>query len=175
MNNDQYPTNPNAHVQLMTAVKRFMTIAGQTTVGFNARQASLYLGLQFEELSEKIKELASAAVEEHERVHLGNIGVMLESWGDMFKQGDFQGCLMRADRAALLDADYDIAFVSCGAMFSTSTDAFGAAHEGSRSNLDKFPGGVAIRDDNGKVVKPKDWQPPNFAKFVKTDDQQPDS
>lgn len=172
---EQAPSDGTAHMHLMTAVKRFMTIGGQSTTHFNMQQASLYLGLQFEELGEKIEEVAKGAVAEGDRLNLSELSVYLKKWGLQFKNGFHQGAIARADRAALLNADFDLAFVSAGAIFSTSTDGIGAVWEGCRSNLDKYRNGVVLKDANGKVQRPEGWTKPNFEKFVDVSDQQPDS
>lgn len=173
MDDPNLDLRPNAHVSLTTGVHRFMTIAGQTTSRFNAPQASLYLGLQFEELAEKIETITKGTITKLAWDELLNLSTFLKVWAKRFKQGEHQGDLMRAPRHLLVDDDFDIAFVSVGALFSTASDAVGAIMEGNRSNLDKFPNGVVNKDANGKVVKPAGWTPPNFEHFVDTSDQEP--
>lgn len=36
-----------------------------------------------------------------------------------------------------------------------------------RANMDKFPGGVALRRPDGKVVKPEGWKPPDHAGIIR--------
>ncbi|MFZ9330710.1 MAG: hypothetical protein ACO24I_05425 [Candidatus Fonsibacter ubiquis] len=74
--------------------------------------------------------------------------------------------VQRADRESLLDADIDLAWVTIGSALSQGADVEGAAAEVSRANLDKFPNGVAIRDGNGKVVKPDGWKAPGLSTFI---------
>ena len=168
LNAIQAADSPNRHVSLTTGVWRFMTIAGQSVTGFNPRQAIMYLGLQFEELAEKIEVMRGGTITQSAGDELLNLSTFLQAWAKRFKEGDHMGDLARSSHKDIIDADYDLAFVSVAALYSTAKDCLGAIMEGNRSNLDKFPGGVCVRDGNGKVVKPAGWEPPNFEPFVDT-------
>ena len=59
-------------------------------------------------------------------------------------------------------------WVIVGYMLSKGYDVEGAWDEGAKSNLakiDKKTGFVRRRED-GKILKPEDWTPPDFSKFV---------
>jgi len=67
-----------------------------------------------------------------------------------------------------LDALIDILVVTIGAIHSAGYDAEGAWKEVMRSNLskiDKETGKVRKRED-GKVLKPIDYSPPNLTPFL---------
>lgn len=69
-----------------------------------------------------------------------------------------------------LDALIDIMVVTIGAIHSLGADAQGAWNEVLRSNLakiDKTTGKVLKRED-GKVLKPDGWTPPDLTSFVQT-------
>lgn len=73
------------------------------------------------------------------------------------------------DRVEILDALIDIIVVSCGALHSLGVDADGAWKEVMRSNFDKVDprsGRVKKRQD-GKILKPDNWEPPKLKNFVK--------
>ncbi len=75
------------------------------------------------------------------------------------------------DRVEMLDALIDIMVVTCGALHSLGVDANGAWKEIMRSNFDKVDpvtGKVKKRED-GKVLKPANWQPPKLAPFVRSE------
>lgn len=68
-----------------------------------------------------------------------------------------------------LDALIDILVVTIGAIHSMGADAEGAWQEVMRTNLAKIDpttGKVRKRED-GKVLKPLDWQPPRLESFLK--------
>lgn len=67
-----------------------------------------------------------------------------------------------------LDALIDILVVTIGAIHSMGADAEGAWQEVMRSNLAKIDsetGKVRKRQD-GKVLKPDGWEPPNLEPFL---------
>jgi len=68
-----------------------------------------------------------------------------------------------------LDALIDILVVTIGAIHSTGSDAEGAWKEVMQTNFDKIDkdtGKVRKRED-GKVLKPVGWVPPDLKPFVK--------
>ena len=68
-----------------------------------------------------------------------------------------------------LDALIDILVVTIGAIHSAGFDAEGAWKEVMRTNfakIDRETGKVRKRED-GKVLKPVGWTPPNLKPFVK--------
>lgn len=73
------------------------------------------------------------------------------------------------DAVEQLDALTDILVVTIGAIHSAGFDAEGAWKEVMRSNfakIDKETGKVVKRED-GKVLKPDGWTPPDLKGFVK--------
>jgi len=74
------------------------------------------------------------------------------------------------DRIEQLDALIDILVVTIGAIHSMGADAEGAWKEVMQTNfakIDKETGKVRKRED-GKVLKPTGWTPPNLKPFVKS-------
>ena len=73
-----------------------------------------------------------------------------------------------ADPVEVLDALIDILVVTIGAIHSMGADAEGAWKEVMRTNfakIDSETGKVRKRED-GKVLKPVGWTPPNLLPFV---------
>jgi len=73
------------------------------------------------------------------------------------------------DQLETLDALIDILVVTIGAIHSMGADAEGAWKEVMSTNfakIDKETGKVRKRED-GKVLKPTGWVPPNLEPFVK--------
>ena len=68
-----------------------------------------------------------------------------------------------------LDALIDILVVTVGALHSLGVDAEGAWNEVMRTNfakIDSATGKVRKRED-GKVLKPEGWTPPELAPYIK--------
>lgn len=153
------------HFTLTEAVFRFMKEADQSVNRFNARQACLYTGLQLEELGEKIEAIQEGCLTGEQRDSLQILINVLKNFAKDFRDGRHEGDMLRCNHAQLIDADFDTAWVSIGALMSSSTQPIAAIAHGSFTNLDKFRNGC-IKDANGKVQKPADWQPPDFEPFT---------
>ena len=72
------------------------------------------------------------------------------------------------DQVETLDALIDILVVTIGAIHSMGADGEGAWKEVMSTNfakIDKLTGKVRKRDD-GKVLKPTGWMPPQLNKFI---------
>lgn len=77
--------------------------------------------------------------------------------------------IQNQDRVEQLDALIDILVVTIGAIHSMGADAEGAWKEVMKTNfakIDKETGKVRKRED-GKVLKPIGWEPPNLTPFLK--------
>jgi predicted HAD superfamily Cof-like phosphohydrolase len=139
-------------------VRRFTELAGCTTDRYNPQQTGLYVGLILEEVAELLESIGAVMTAE-----------LLESIGRAFKRGDFAPSIEAASdvqRVEMLDACVDIAWVATGCALSQGADVLSAMKEVARANLDKFPGGVAVKDANGKVIKPDGWRGPDVAPFI---------
>lgn len=74
----------------------------------------------------------------------------------------------KADQTECLDALIDILVVTIGAIHSMGADAEGAWKEVMKTNfakIDRETGKVRKRED-GKVLKPVGWEPPDLKPFV---------
>ena len=72
------------------------------------------------------------------------------------------------DLVEVLDALADIGYILAGTIINHGMqhiydDAFDEVH---RSNMAKLVDGKVLRREDGKVMKPKGWQPPNLAQFL---------
>lgn len=68
-----------------------------------------------------------------------------------------------------IDACFDMMWVIIGYMKSRGWDCENIWDEGAKSNLSKIDpvSGKVIRREDGKILKPEGWKPPDFTKFVK--------
>ena len=82
--------------------------------------------------------------------------------------GELREAVEANDRVEQLDALIDILVVTIGAIHSMGADAEGAWEEVMSTNaakIDLDTGKVRKRED-GKVLKPEGWVPPDLAPFV---------
>ena len=68
-----------------------------------------------------------------------------------------------------IDACFDMMWVIVGYMKSRGWDCENIWGEGAKSNLSKIDPvtGLVKRREDGKILKPEGWKPPDFTKFVK--------
>lgn len=80
---------------------------------------------------------------------------------------ELQVAVNNSDQVETLDALIDILVVTIGSIHSMGSDAEGAWKEVMSTNfakIDKDTGKVRKRED-GKVLKPTGWEPPNLKPF----------
>lgn len=130
--------------------------AGNTTDHFNVRQTALYIGLQCEELAEKLGACG-----------LCDTGDLLDILGRELKRGMWDKAVSRANRKDLLDADADLMVVTIGSAISQGADFKGAMDEVLRSNDSKRDlEGNLNKDANGKIVKGPHYSPPDLTPYI---------
>ena len=121
--------------------EKFMKACDQSVTG-DEKQFDMYVGL----IREEYKELLEAQGLDAEHNRIG-----------------------KADTIETVDALVDILVVTIGALHSMGADAEGAWKEVMRTNFSKIDiktGKVRKRED-GKVLKPVGWTPPNLTPFLK--------
>jgi predicted HAD superfamily Cof-like phosphohydrolase len=74
-----------------------------------------------------------------------------------------------SDDVEEIDACFDMMWVIVGYMKSRGWDCENIWDEGAQSNLSKIDPvtGLVKRREDGKILKPEGWKPPDFTKFVK--------
>lgn len=68
-----------------------------------------------------------------------------------------------------VDALVDILVVTIGALWSIGVDVEGAWKEVHNSNMAKVDAGTGavLRREDGKILKPEGWQPPNLKQYLR--------
>jgi NTP pyrophosphatase (non-canonical NTP hydrolase) len=81
---------------------------------------------------------------------------------------EFLQALEENDTVEQLDACMDMIWVILGYCYLKGFNIEGAWEEVKRSNLEKidFETGKVIRREDGKILKPEGWTPPNLESFV---------
>jgi predicted HAD superfamily Cof-like phosphohydrolase len=74
-----------------------------------------------------------------------------------------------SDDVEEIDACFDMMWVIVGYMKSRGWDCENIWDEGAKSNLSKIDpvSNKVIRREDGKILKPEGWKPPDFTKFAK--------
>lgn len=82
---------------------------------------------------------------------------------------EFCEAIIDNNDAEKADACFDMMWVIVGYMLSRGWDVEQIWDEGAKSNLSKIDSvtGLVKRREDGKILKPEGWKPPDFAKFVK--------
>jgi len=101
----------------------------------------------------------------------GPMGSLFDMYCNLIEEEhkELVAALAANDDVEALDALIDILVVTIGAIHSAGFDAEGAWKEVMRTNfakIDKDSGKVRKRED-GKVLKPLGWEPPNLKPFLK--------
>lgn len=143
-------------------VCQWIKTAGQEKTEENL---ALYLSLILEETAEMLD--AIHEVDIHDAVDLGKTARNLHQMSLLMREGLFVSNIAKADKAKLMDAAFDTAWVSMGAMHQLG-NAETAWSEGSSSNYSKFDPntGRALKDDTGKVIKSASFRKPDFSKTL---------
>ncbi|CAI8157269.1 MAG: Uncharacterised protein [Methanobacteriota archaeon] len=81
---------------------------------------------------------------------------------------EYAEAALSGDLVEVLDALADIGYILAGTIINHGMqniydDAFDEVH---RSNMAKLVDGKVLRRDDGKVMKPEGWQPPQLAQFL---------
>lgn len=136
--------------------------------GPNARQSGFYIGMQVEELAEKLECVLGVNHHMVKEMH---------SLGNAFKAGNWDDRVLSALTAGLakdmLDADMDLLWVSIGAARAQGADVTGAYSAVSDANWDKQETDLSTnvkffrRDPvTGKVLKRAGWRAPDLNAYV---------
>jgi hypothetical protein len=73
------------------------------------------------------------------------------------------------DTVEEIDACFDMMWVIIGYMKSRGWDCENIWDEGAKSNLSKIDpvSGKVLKREDGKIMKPEGWKPPDFSRFTK--------
>ena len=82
--------------------------------------------------------------------------------------GELLSAKQQNNDAEIADACFDLMWVLIGYMLSRGWDVNKIWDEGALSNLRRIDPkiGKILKREDGKVLKPNGWQPPNFSQYV---------
>jgi predicted HAD superfamily Cof-like phosphohydrolase len=70
------------------------------------------------------------------------------------------------DMVKVADGAFDLIWVTIGLCYTLGIPIDEVWSEGARSNLAKIVDGKVIKNENGKVMKPEGWTPPDFKSII---------
>lgn len=127
-------------------------------------QTAFYIGMQLEELAEKLEVFFGAGPE--------TPAARIQDMGKLFKSGAYDAAAVAAlanpDTAkAMLDADMDLIWVTLGGARAQGADVQGAYNAVDTANWAKFTDGKAtLHPVTRKVLKPEGWKAPDLTPFI---------
>jgi hypothetical protein len=145
--------------RIQQGVREFMLTSGMTVDQFNARQIVAHTALQLEEIAQKIFTIADGSIDSRDKATLCNFARHANTIAHRFKLKLHLGDVMRCEHCELVDADFNLAFVSLGALYSVSTDGDKAIDAGCSFNFAQFVTDSVVHNNAG-------WRKPDFSKFV---------
>lgn len=125
---------------------------------------AVQIGVHIEEFREML-----SALEEVNPTIIAPVKQHLLSVENLFKNlgSEFKFHSMNQDKKVeLLDSLADQTVTATGIAYRMKFKFHGALQEVSKSNWSKFENGKPIRDENGKIIKGKDYFKPDLTKFV---------
>ena len=79
---------------------------------------------------------------------------------------ELEEAVAAGDIVEIADALGDIVYIAYGTAVAHGIDLDAVLEEIHRSNMAKLVDGKVLRRDDGKVLKPEGWQPPNIARII---------
>lgn len=147
----------NKQPTLESIAKWFEVVYPET----NPTTHRVQLGVHFEEVTEMQEAIGLGDTNSHK--YLSGTAEFLKKSPDSLES-------LAIDKPALLDALCDQIVTAIGVAHNFDLDIIGALAEVNRSNYSKFNNGVPIYDENGKLAKGDNYEPPKLGKFYfKTD------
>lgn len=130
------------------------------------KDIAVQIGVHIEEFREMLLALKDVLPETTlAAATLQPIEEYFKDMGKSDKPFDFLG-MNQEQKEELLDSLADQTVTATGIAYRMKFKFHGALQEVSKSNWSKFENGKPIRDENGKIIKGRDYFKPNLTKFV---------
>lgn len=129
----------------------------------NNKGTAVQLGCCIEEIRELFKALYSVREEDFNKADIALSS--LESLCKSSAKLDFHS-LNQEKKLEMLDAISDIIVTLVGLAYSMNMDIVNALEEVNASNHSKFENGKAIKNNQGKIIKGKNYTKPNLKEFI---------
>lgn len=146
---------------IITQTKKWFEIAVPTPTSKNI---STQIGCHLEEVVEMLDELVSNSEDAYDTLH--NAIAALTKLSDLMKKDDKEVYAPNSHRLAVLDSLADQIVTATGVGTFLGMNVPGALAEVNRSNYSKFEEGEPIFNENKKVMKGKDYTPPDLTHYI---------
>ena len=143
---------------IITQTKKWFEIAVPNPTSKNI---STQVGCHLEEVAEMLNALTNADPELASK--MGFLSEAIDHVGNLIKKN---GGIMVKDRVELLDALADQIVTATGVGTFLGMNVPGALAEVNRSNYSKFEDGEPVFNENKKVMKGKDYTPPDLTPYI---------
>ena len=111
-----------------------------------------------------LDELAPNSEDAYDILH--NAIAALTELSNLMKNDDKEVYAPNSNRLAILDSLADQIVTATGVGVFLGMNVPGALDEVNRSNYSKFENGEPVFNENKKVMKGKDYTPPDLSKFI---------
>jgi predicted HAD superfamily Cof-like phosphohydrolase len=128
------------------------------------KNISTQIGCHLEEVAEMLEELVGTSTEHAEVLNKAIKSVIALS--DLMKDNEKAIHLPKWRRIPLLDSLADQIVTATGVGVFLGMNVPGALAEVNRSNYSKFEDGEPVFNENKKVMKGKDYTPPDLTPFI---------
>ena len=105
----------------------------------------------------ELKEMGATASNPADKLILLRARLMVEELGETLAG------MVEGDAVQVADGLADLLYVTIGTALAFGIPLEGVWSAVQQANMAKFPGGKIVRDEQGKVVKPEGWTPPDIA------------
>lgn len=163
---NEVTTNSDLEVSVKSITDWFKTAKPEPVMGFPNKWANTQLGAHFEEVAEMVKvfkdqdsdlDLANLAFKTHS---------LLVQMSQHLYESDVSINLNQEDKVELLDALSDQVVTATGVAYFSKFKFNEALSEVNKSNYSKFENGKPVLNENGKIIKGKDYFKPELKDYV---------
>lgn len=142
-----------------------------TGVGHGADHVTLYEALCMEEMGETLQEFVVTDGDTVSQIH-GEVGDAMKGFSRVLRENSHDMRVVIVDRNKLIDAHLDSAWVHLCAAAAVLGDVSKLREAWSRLHkaniVDKQVDGKFVLDQTGKVIKPHNWQAPDYTDLITT-------
>ena len=152
----------NKYLGGIEAVREFMIPSGQTINESPMISSDKDVYLRSRLILEEVTEFIFAALGKTEEASpvLAHLGYAMTHLMDIANKGV---AIKEVDMQEMFDAVIDIEVINLGTALTFGFPVEDGFKEVHRSNMSKIlPDGTCLRDDNGKILKPEGYSPPDL-------------